>query len=65
MTEDIARVQTQGIAPDLVVEVLSAGQNETTLAEKLADYVSIEVREVWPADQGAKSVRVLVLNQGR
>lgn len=48
------------LKPDLVVEVLSPGQNERTLASKLADYSLIEVKEVWFVDQGAKSVRVLV-----
>lgn len=48
------------LAPLLVAEVLSPGQNERTLAGKLADYASIEIEEVWFVDQDAKSVRVLV-----
>jgi len=58
-----ARVQEAnragGLAPDLVIEILSPGQDERTLADKLADYASIEVEEVWFADQAAKSVRLL------
>ena len=50
--------------PDLVVEVLSPGQDEQTLSDKLADYASIEVEEVWFADQDAKSIRVLVRDGG-
>ena len=45
--------------PDLVVEILSPGEDERTLAGKLADYGSIEIDEVWLADQAAKSIRVL------
>ena len=60
---DPARVQQSNrdgtLAPDLVVEVLSPGQNERTLAVKLADYASIETEEVWCVDQEAKSIRVL------
>lgn len=47
------------LGPDLVVEVLSPGQNEKTLADKLADYASIEVDEVWFADPETKTIRVL------
>lgn len=47
------------LAPSLVVEVLSPGQNERTLAAKLGDYASIGVEEVWFADQKGKSIRVL------
>ena len=48
------------LKPDLVVEILSPGQNERTLAGKLADYASIAVEEVWFVDPEAKSIRVLV-----
>ena len=61
---DPARVQAEGIAPDLAVKVLSPGQDETTLADKLADYASILVDEVWFADQATKTVRVLSLDEG-
>jgi Uma2 family endonuclease len=47
------------LAPALVIEVLSPGQNERTLSIKLGDYASIEVDEVWFADQEAKSIRIL------
>lgn len=56
---DPQRVQDEGIAPDLVVEILSPGQTEATRAEKLGDYASILVEEVWFADQEAKTIRVL------
>lgn len=48
------------LSPALVIEVLSPGENERTLAGKLADYASIEINEVWFADQEAKSICVLV-----
>jgi Uma2 family endonuclease len=51
--------QKAEVKPDLAVEVLSPGQNETTPADKLADYASILVEEVWFADQEAKAIRVL------
>ncbi len=57
--DDLDRVQDLNIPPDLVIEILSPGQDERTLADKLTDYASIEVEEVWFADQAAKSVRVL------
>ena len=54
--------QAGTLAPDLVVEVLSPGQNERTLDPKLADYVSVRVEEVWFVDPESKSVRVLTLD---
>ncbi len=57
--DDLDRLQDEGIAPSLVVEILSPGQDEATLAEKLADYAAIEVVEVWFADQAIPSIRVL------
>jgi Uma2 family endonuclease len=56
---DPDRLQEEEVKPDLAVEVLSPGQNETPLADKLADYASIQVDEVWFADQAQKSIRVL------
>lgn len=47
------------LAPSLVIEVLSPGQNERTLAGKLADYASIEIPEIWFVDQEAQSIRLL------
>ena len=52
------------LSPALVIEVLSPGENERTLPGKLADYASIEIDEVWFADQEAKSIRVLVRDGG-
>lgn len=54
-----AAKQDGNLSPDLVIEVLPPGQSEMTLAEKLADYASILVDEVWFADQDARTIRVL------
>ena len=62
--DDLDRLQDEAIAPSLVVEILSPGQNETTLAEKLADYASIAVDEVWFVDQVGRSIRVLARDGG-
>ena len=63
-TSDPNRLFAEAIAPSLVVEILSPGQNETTLAEKLADYASIAVDEVWFVDQVGRSIRVLARDGG-
>ena len=58
---DLDRVQKakreDTLAPDLVIEVLSSGQNERDLAVKLDDYASIQVEENWFADQKTKMAR--------
>ncbi len=54
---DPDRLFQDRIAPDLVVEVLSPGQDESSLA----DYASIAVEEVCFADQEANAIRVLRL----
>lgn len=56
---DPNRLQAESVAPEIAVEVLFPGQNERTLAEKLRDYASINVLEVWFADQLTRSIRVL------
>ena len=65
VSDDPDRLFNECLAPDLAVEVLSPGQNERTLAEKLADYASILIDEVWFVDQDAREVRVLVLEGAR
>ena len=59
VSERLDLIQDGILKPSLVVDVLSPGQNERTLADKLADYASIEVEEVWFADQETRSIRVL------
>ena len=60
---DLDRVQKakreDTLAPDLVIEVLSSGQNERDLAVKLDDYASIQVEEIWFAVQKTKMIRVM------
>ncbi|MDB5352329.1 MAG: hypothetical protein JWN86_3576 [Planctomycetota bacterium] len=64
VTGDPDRVTHDRISPSLAVEVLSPGQNERTLADKLADYASIQVEEVWFADQETRTIRVLAREGG-
>lgn len=45
------------VAPDLVVEVLSAAESRASLEEKLGEYFSIGVRRVWVADPEQRTVR--------
>jgi Uma2 family endonuclease len=59
VADDLDRVQDSRLAPDLAVEVLSPGQSERTLQDKLADFASIGIEEVWLVDPAAKVVRVL------
>ncbi len=62
VNDDPNRIFNECLAPDLAVEVLSPGQNERTLADKLADYASIAIDEVWFVDQDLSEIRVLVLD---
>jgi len=52
-------------APDLIVEVLSPSENRRRKEEKLADYASIGVPEVWLVSPEAKTVEVLLLKEGK
>jgi Uma2 family endonuclease len=45
--------------PDLVVEVLSPGNTEKHVKEKLRDYAAVDVREAWVADPKQKTIAVL------
>ena len=51
-------------APQLVVEVLSPANTRRERAEKLADYASIAVPEVWVVSPEGRTVEVLYLEEG-
>jgi Uma2 family endonuclease len=52
-------------APDLIIEVLSPSENRRRKEEKMEDYASIEVPEVWIVSPQAESVEVRLLNAGK
>ena len=52
-------------APELVVEVLSPANTRSERAEKLQDYESLGVPEVWVVSPEAQTVEVLRLQDGR
>ena len=52
-------------APELAVEVLSPGNTRAEREEKLRDYESIGVPEVWVVSPEARTVEVLLLEEGR
>jgi Uma2 family endonuclease len=52
-------------APQLIIEVLSPSESPKEIAEKLRDYESIGVPEVWLFDPSSKTVEVLELQSGR
>jgi Uma2 family endonuclease len=52
-------------APELVVEVLSPANTRAGRAEKLKDYESLGVPEVWVVSPEAQTVEVMLLNDGR
>ncbi len=51
-------------APELVVEVLSPANTRSERAEKLKDYESLGVPEVWVVSPEAQTVEVLLLQDG-
>jgi len=51
-------------APELIVEVLSPGNTRVEREEKLADYASLSVPEVWVVSPEAQTVEVLLLKDG-
>jgi Uma2 family endonuclease len=51
------------VAPDLVIEVLSGSDVRGALDDKLADYASIGVKEVWLVSREAATVEVLWLRE--
>jgi Uma2 family endonuclease len=52
-------------APELVVEVLSPANTRAERSEKLKDYESLGVPEVWVVSPEAQTVEVMLLNDGR
>lgn len=52
-------------APELVVEVLSPGNTRAEREEKLRDYESLGVPEVWVLSPEAKTLEILQLMDGR
>jgi Uma2 family endonuclease len=52
-------------APDLIVEVLSPSENRRRKEEKLEDYATLGVPEVWLVSPQAESIEVRLLNAGR
>ena len=51
-------------APELVVEVLSPADTRSERAEKLRDYESLGVPEVWVVSPEAQTVEILLLKDG-
>ena len=52
------------IPPDLVVEILSAGETRAVIQAKLEDYAAIGVREAWLVSPEAETVEILRLEEG-
>jgi len=52
-------------APELVVEVLSPANTRAERTEKLTDYESLGVPEVWVVSPEAQTVEVMLLKEGR
>jgi len=52
-------------APELVVEVLSPANTRAERTEKLKDYESLGVPEVWVVSPEAQTVEVMLLKDGR
>lgn len=52
-------------APELVVEVLSPANTRAERAEKLKDYESLGVPEVWVVSPEAQTVEVMLLTDGQ
>ena len=52
-------------APELVVEVLSPTNTRAGRGEKLKDYESLGVPEVWVVSPEAQTVEVMLLKEGR
>lgn len=51
-------------APQLIVEVLSPSNTRRAMEEKLGDYASISVPEVWVLSPEGRTVEVLLLENG-
>jgi Uma2 family endonuclease len=51
------------VGPELVVEILSPSETSRTVAEKLDDYRSVGVQEVWIVDPVAQTVELVRLTE--
>jgi Uma2 family endonuclease len=56
--EELKDVNVLEVVPDLAVEILSQSDTLKRMAEKLADYASIRVSEVWLIDPDTESFEV-------
>jgi len=54
----LPREAMPNLAPDLAVEVLSAGNTEVEMSRKLCDYLAAGVRLVWYLDPASRSATV-------
>lgn len=63
--ETLEKVHVLEIAPDLAVEILSPSNTAALWSEKLADYASIRVPELWLVEPETRSVEVHTLAEGR
>lgn len=52
-------------APELAIEVLSPANTRAERAEKLKDYESLGIPEVWVISPEAQTIEVLLLQNGR
>jgi Uma2 family endonuclease len=52
-------------APELVIEVLSPANTRAEREEKIKDYASLGVPEVWVVSPEARSVEIMLLKDGR
>ena len=62
---DPERVSVLEVPPDLVVEIRSGSERPKLWAEKLADYASIGVTEVWRVHQKPHSIEAMELRDGQ
>lgn len=62
---DWKRINILEVAPDLAVEILSPSETKGRWQEKLNDYASIGVAELWLIDPEDETVEVLALRAGR
>jgi Uma2 family endonuclease len=62
--EALREARERGVAPDLVVEILSPEETKRYLDLKLTDYASIGIPETWLANREAMTVEVMRLQSG-
>jgi Uma2 family endonuclease len=60
---DIADLPFLSVAPELVIEIISDSEIERRVSDKIADYVSIGVREAWLLRPDTRCVEVLRLTR--